>query len=65
MPIVYEFDERMSFVNNYTLMDLDAYRLKSEDPTLSYNNIAWHKYETQDPMESFEHISKEFNLGLD
>jgi 2,3-bisphosphoglycerate-dependent phosphoglycerate mutase len=48
MPMVYEFDERMAFVNNYTLMDVNAYTLKKEDPTLSYNNISIDKYKVVD-----------------
>lgn len=49
MPMVYEFDERMTFVNNYTLMDLDAHRLMRQDRSLSYNNIKVDMYEEMDP----------------
>ena len=49
MPMVYEFDDRMTFVNNYTLMDLDAHRLMRQDRSLSYNNIKVDMYEEMDP----------------
>ena len=45
MPMVYEFDERMTFVNNYTLMDLHSHGLRKADPTLSYNRIMLHHYD--------------------
>ena len=39
MPMVYEFDERMTYVSNYTLMDLDAHTIMKNNPTFSYNRI--------------------------
>ena len=63
MPMVYEFDERMTFVNNYTLMDVNAYTLKKEDPTLSYNNIDVNKLQTIDDFMHMEQTSKELELG--
>ena len=62
MPMVYEFDERMTFVNNYTLMDLDSHRLRKEDPTLSYNNINVDMYDSIDPKMRLQQASKEFQL---
>lgn len=62
MPMVYEFDERMAFVNNYTLMDVNAYTLKKEDPSLSYNNISIDKYKIVDDYIRMEQAQKELEL---
>lgn len=63
MPMVYEFDERMTFVNNYTLMDLDAHRLMKEDRSLSYNNIMIDKYDEIDPLKRLNYIAKDEQYG--
>ena len=44
MPLVYEFDKRMTYVSNYALMDLQSHKLKKQDPTLSYNTINMDHY---------------------
>ena len=44
MPIVFEFDKDLNVLNNYTLMDLDAHRIKKVNRELSYNNILMGKY---------------------
>jgi bisphosphoglycerate-dependent phosphoglycerate mutase len=31
MPLVFEFDEHMNFLNNYALMDLDAHGIKKNN----------------------------------
>jgi len=43
MPIVYEFDEQLRYLNKYILMDLEAHRVKLENPQMSYNNIKWNE----------------------
>jgi|TARA_B110000285_G_C15006765_1_gene554268 hypothetical protein len=41
MPIVYEFDENMSFQSSYTLMDKEAHAVIKDHRELSYNSIDW------------------------
>lgn len=68
MPMVYEFDERMTFVNNYTLMDLDAHRIMKEDRSLSYNKISIDLYSKMDPQQRLQGIpaqDAELNLTYD
>lgn len=59
MPMVYEFDERMTFVNNYTLMDTTAYTLKKEDPTLSYNNMSIDRLQNVDDFLQMDQAPNE------
>jgi len=45
---VYEFDEHMNYINNYTLMDLDSHAIKRKFPEINYNNILMDKYKIGD-----------------
>jgi 2,3-bisphosphoglycerate-dependent phosphoglycerate mutase len=45
LPLVYEFDENLNHINNYALMDMDAYKIKKENKDLSYNNIDMRRYQ--------------------
>ena len=45
---MYEFDEHMNYINNYTLMDLDSHAIKRKYPEINYNNILMDKYKIGD-----------------